>query len=145
MKLPTSLKRAAQAVTIALSWGYVCLAVPYATEPVAVRWTVWYFHPPNEAYSLGAILATNLLDAALALVLAVLVVSRLPERARQVVGAVIAVLSAALCVVLRCFRHVARPDVHAGIWYRPRPLSGVLDAHQTIEERSGQQRMRRAR
>ncbi len=98
MKLPTSLKRAAQAVTIALSWGYVCLAVPYATEPVAVRWTVWYFHPPNEAYSLGAILATNLLGAALALVLAVLVVSRLPERARQVVGAVIAVLSAALCV-----------------------------------------------
>lgn len=98
MKLPTSLKRAAQAVTIALSWGYVCLAVPYATEPVAVRWTVWYFHPPNEAYSLGAILATNLLGAALALVLGVLVVSRLPERARQVVGAVIAVLSAALCV-----------------------------------------------
>ena len=98
MKLPTSLKRTAQALTIALSWGYVCLAVPFATEPVAVRWTVWYFQPPNEAYSLEAILATNLLGAALALVLAVLVVGRLPERARQMVGAVLAVLSAALCV-----------------------------------------------
>lgn len=98
MKVTTSLKRTAQAFVIALSWGYVCLAVPYATEPVAVRWTVWYFQPPNEAYSLEAILATNLLGAALALVLAVLVVGRLPERARQVVGAVLAVLSAAPCV-----------------------------------------------
>ena len=98
MKLPTSLERTAQAFVIALSWGYVCLAVPYATEPVAVRWTVWYFQPPNEAYSLGAILATNLLGAALALVLAVLVVGRLPKRVRQVVGATLAVLSAALCV-----------------------------------------------
>ena len=98
MKLPTSLERIAQAFTIALSWGYVCLAVPYAAEPVAVRWTVWYFQPPNEAYSLEAILATNLLGAALALILAVLVVGRLSERARQVVGAALAVLSAALCV-----------------------------------------------
>ena len=98
MKLPTSLERTAQAFVIALSWGYVCLAVPYATEPVAARWTGWYFQPPNEAYSLEAILATNLLGAVLAIVLAVLVVSRLPKRVRQVVGAVLAVLSAALCV-----------------------------------------------
>ena len=98
MKLPTSLERTAQAFVIALSWGYVCLAVPYVTEPVAARWTGWYFQPPNEAYSLEAILATNLLGAVLAIVLAVLVVSRLPKRVRQVVGAVLAVLSAALCV-----------------------------------------------
>lgn len=98
MKLPTPLERTAQAFVIALSWGYVCLAVPYATEPVAARWTGWYFQPPNEAYSLEAILATNLLGAVLAIVLAVLVAGRLPERARQAVGATLAVLSTALCV-----------------------------------------------
>lgn len=98
MKLPTPLVRIAQTFASALSWGYACLAVPYATEPVAARWTGWYFQPPNEAYDLGAILATNLFGAALALILAVLVVSRLPERMRPAVAEVLAVLSVVLLV-----------------------------------------------
>lgn len=93
MKVTTTLKHVFQTLVILLSWGYACVAVPYATEPVAGRWTTYYFQPPDP-YNLETIIATNLVGVVLAIVLVVMIVGSFPKRMRPAVAGLVAAFSA---------------------------------------------------